>query len=109
LVLSSLVTLPETNIDQHYTDRSGDSLVGTCFLKKKQQRPTDHNSRNPGPHRNVDSLPVLYRQFERTRLDLMGVLGLAETVVHQPKDTGCYEHDCRNHGRIHYLNFETAS
>ena len=56
--------------------------------RKKQERAANYYSPHASPDRDVYRLLVLYRQLDRAQLGLMGVLGVAETTVHQTKDAG---------------------
>lgn len=57
------------------------------LVSEQQQPGAHHNRAYASPNGNVDCLLVLNRQLDRSQLGFMGLLGIAETAIHQSQDT----------------------
>src|ERR1700733_12225473 len=57
------------------------------LVSEQQQPGAQHNRAYASPYGNVDCLLVLNRQLDRSQLGFMGLLGVAETAIHQSQDT----------------------
>jgi hypothetical protein len=58
----------------------------TLTSAEDKQCAADQDRAHAYPHREVDGLPFVDRQLDRSYLDLMGRLGVAETAICQTQD-----------------------
>src|SRR5688500_7308281 len=74
-------------------------------LTTNQPKGTANSHRaHASPHGEVDRLFLCHRQLERAKLGLMRVLGVTETAICQPQDSGRDEHDGRHLDCAHVVS-----